>query len=84
MRNENIVAGLQGVRLQSGRPIQNLQDAVEYIKERYGEEYPTMEKTMKGRYDTEADVDFQGEEERQDASPRPVSRKSLRAAGAKF
>lgn len=83
-RNENIVAGLRGVHLSSGKPITNLQDAVEYVKERYADTYPTMDMVRKGRFDTDTDLDFLGEVEEIETSPRPISRKSLRAAGAKF
>lgn len=84
MRNENIVAGLRGIRLASGRTIQNLQDAVEWVKEQFPDEYPTLERVMKGVYDTDNDTFFQDEEEAEDASPSPISRAEFRALGVSF
>lgn len=74
MRYENIVEGLQsyGVRLQNGRQIENLQDAVQFVKEQYGNKYPTMEMVREGYFDG-------NEEETKDPSPRPLSRQRLRS-----
>lgn len=73
MRYENIVAGLNsyGARLSNGRIVENLQDAVQYIKEIYGDAYPTMDKVKEGYFDYD-------ESEVIEDSPRPLSAKRLR------
>ena len=73
-RYENIVEGLQsyGVRLQSGRSIENLQDAVQFVKEQYGDRYPTMQMVEEGYFDID-------ETETIEDSPRALSRKRLRS-----
>lgn len=78
-RNENIVAALQGVILKSGRPIQNLQDAVEYVREQYAGSYPTMQMVIEGKVDTEGNLTFLQEIEERDPSPKPISRKQIRS-----
>lgn len=84
MRNENIVAAMNTLRLESGKRVSNLKDAVQWIKENYAEEYPTMERVMKNMYDTEDDNFFQNEEEKRDGSDPPVSRSEWRELGVKF
>lgn len=73
MRYENIVAGLNsyGARLSSGRIVENLQDAVQFIKETYGDAYPTMDKVKEGYFDYD-------ESEPIAKSSRPLSAKRLR------
>lgn len=81
MRNENIVAALQGQRLQSGAKVQNLQDAVQYIKEMFSQEYPTMESVNKTSFDTLEDTTFNQESEDESISPPPISYAEFRALG---
>lgn len=74
MRYENVVEGLKsyGARLSSGRMVENLQDAVQFVKEQYGDKYPTMDKVKEGYYDFD-------ESETIEDSPRAISRKKLRS-----
>lgn len=76
LRNENILEAFENARLESGRRVENLQDAVQFIKEQYPDEYPTMERALRGEYDTE-DKMFQGEQEEESTSPPPISRSQL-------
>lgn len=79
LRNENIVAGLQqyGATLSNGKKVENLQDALDLMMQMNPDNYPTMDKILKGEWDTEED-DFSGEVEEEAPSPPPVSRKAFR------
>ena len=79
-KNENIVEAMSGIRLDNGRPISNLQDAFEYIKNN-DPNWPTLDKVMRGEIDTD-DYYFQGEEEEQDGSPPVYTLADFRAMGA--
>lgn len=78
MRNQNIVAGMEGIKLESGRPVQNLQDAFDFIAQEYADEFPTMEKLKKGLINT-FDESFLNEEEYEDDSPEPITRMEFEA-----
>lgn len=79
LRNENIIAGLQqyGATLPNGKPVENLQDALDLMMQMNPDKYPTMDKILKGEWDTEED-DFADEVEEEAPSPPPVSRKAFR------
>lgn len=84
MINENIVAGMEynNLRLKNGQLVTNLQMAVQWVKEAYGDEYPTMDKVKQGKYDTKKSLEFMGEIEERNPSPLPISKKQLRMARA--
>lgn len=84
MRNANIIAGMQGIRLSNGRMVQNMQDVMSWLKEVYPDEYPTMERVTRGEFDTETDESFQNEREKQAGSPPQISRSQWRQFGAKL
>lgn len=80
-RDENIVAALNGQVLESGAKVQNLQDAVQFIKEKFAEEYPTLKDAKSKVSDTLKDKEFQGESEEESTSPPPISRAEFRMLG---
>lgn len=80
-RNENIVAALEGKVLQSGAKVQNLSDAVQWVKEQFPEEYPTLKDAKSTVKDTLNDMEFQGESEEESTSPPPISRSQFRMLG---
>lgn len=79
LRNENIIAGLQhyNAKLSNGKTVENLQDALDLMKELNPDNYPTMETILKGEWDTEDD-EFANDIEEEAPSPPPVSRKAFR------
>lgn len=84
LRNENIVAGLSNAQLKDGSYVRNFKDAVQWVKEQYPDEYPTLDKIMKQRdnkVDTLSDTEFNGEYEYEETSPPPISRAQFEAMG---
>lgn len=79
MRNDNIVSGMQdyGLKLSNGQSIENLADAVQWVKENYSKDYPTLSKAIEGRYDTENDPDFNEEVENETGSPPSISKEAF-------
>lgn len=81
MINENILAALENVRLQSGKRVQNLQDALEWVKEVYGEEtWPKRRSVENGEVDT-SDGGFGSVQEEQGGSPPYITVTELRRMG---
>lgn len=79
LRDENIIAGLKGQRLENGQYVTNLQTAVQFIKEQYGDAYPTIDSIKKSGINTDSDEQFAGEAEPEDDSPPGLTRSGLRA-----
>lgn len=73
MRNENILNALKDAKLENGKRVETLKDAFDFVKERYGDEFPSMDKVLKGKYDTDKDKEFSGEQEFEDDSPLPIT-----------
>lgn len=74
-RNENIVAAMKGLRLESGKPVENLEDAFQYVKEHAKGKVPTEENIDEFDFD---------EQESEGDSPPPISLKQWRACGAQL
>ncbi len=81
MRNENILYGMRNFTLESGKRVQNLQDAIMWVKEHYPDRFPTDESENLYVSDTFADSVFSEEVELEDDSPPIISLQAFRAAG---
>ena len=81
MINENILAALENVTLSSGRRVQNLQDAMEWVRETYGEaSWPRRRSVENGEVDT-SDGGFGSVQEEQGGSPPYITVTELRRMG---
>lgn len=81
MINQNILAALENVTLSSGKRVQNLQDAMEWVRETFGEEnWPKRRSVENGEVDT-SDGGFGSVQEEQGGSPPYVTVTELRRMG---
>lgn len=81
MRDENILYGMRNFRLESGKRVQNLQDAMQWVKEQFPDNFPTDYDDNVLVSDTFMDAVFAEEEEEESDSPPTISLHAFRAAG---
>lgn len=83
LRNEYIINTLKesGITLKTGRLVQNLTDAVDYVKEMFPSEYPTMDKIKEN---PNYGDDFDNGEESIETSPEKLKYTELVRLGVKL
>lgn len=81
MRDENILYGMRNFTLESGKRVQNMQDAMQWVKEQYTTQFPTDDNDNLFITDTFEDAIFAEEEEEESDSPPIISLQAFRAAG---
>lgn len=80
MRNENILAALSTAKLQSGKYVENMQDAILWVKENDGGTFPKIRNADNGQIDT-TDSTFAEGEEQDSGSPPYMTQEAFRALG---
>lgn len=81
LRDENILYGMRNFKLESGKRVENLQDAIQWVMEQFPGKFPTDSNGNVFVSDTFEDAVFGEESEPEDDSPPTISLQAFRQAG---